>query len=71
MGHSEFARLKERKIMRRCSTFRSLGNILVTEIPYLEMVKAFRDETGTDSKLKVRAFPLDSGHKANRQHRQK
>ena len=32
MGHSECARLKEHKIMRRYSTFRSLGKILVTEM---------------------------------------
>ena len=47
MGHSECARLKEHKSLRRYSTCRSLGKYLVTEIPYLEMVKAFRDETGT------------------------
>ena len=46
MGHSECARLKEHKILRRYSTFRSLGKFLVIEIPYLEMVKASRDETG-------------------------
>ena len=56
MGHSECARLKEHKILRRYSTFRSLGKILVTEIPYLEMVKASRDETGTVWKVSLSAF---------------